>query len=701
MTNSRFKELRLSALALSATGYLLLHTACASEIGQASSQALGESSEASHDAWGIEIHHISDTVAPGDDFFTYVNQGWIRSTEMPPGYSSYTAMNALYLDTEQRVNRIVLESMASAAGSGRQQQIGDLYTSYVDVDLVESKGLAPIQEDLDQLLALSTHEGVARWMADPRSHSIVGIYIYLDSKDTSRDLVHLDQQELDQGILGLPGATYYASTEDPYPAYRASYLDYITQTFRRAGVDRASERAAHILELEAALAAVQWDQSQLRDREANYHLMARSALAEFAPGFPWDAFLEERGVADVDVVILGTDTSLKASAALFADTPVDVWRSYLAFHWIQNHADLLPDAYGQGSFDFFSTTLRGVQERRPRELRATRWVSWHLGHSIGKLYITQYFPAEHRAQVEELVEFVRSAFRKRLETVDWMDEKTRRHAVAKLEAFDVRIGYSDVWRDYSGVAIDPTDLVGNFRRIKTADWAHQLARLNGGVPRDLWWLAPQVVDAIYTPQLNAITFPAGILQPPLFNPDADVAVNFGAIAAIIGHEMGHGFDDQGARFDKYGNLRNWWTPHSRRQFESRTRLLAEQYSEFNPLPGVNLNGTQTLGENIADLTSVALAHRAYRLYLDEHEGGQAESIDGFTGDQRFFMAWAQAFRAVWSDDALRANALNSYHVPGQYRVNGVMRNIDAWYDAFDVTEDNDLYLAPQDRVRLW
>lgn len=650
---------------------------------------------------GIATQYISDDIQPGDDFFTYVNEGWIGATEMPPGYASFTATNALHLDTEQRVNRLIREAATSGAPAGPQQQIGALYASYMDVDRIEAKGLSPIQGELDQLLSLASHEDVARWMADPRSHSITGISIYLDPKDTSRDLVYLDQQDVGQGILGLPGKVHYTSSEDPYPRHRAGYREYITRTLTRAGIDRAEERARDILALETALASVQWDPSQLRDREANYHLMARTDLPEYAPGFPWQVFLEARGVADVDEIILGTNTAVRASAAIFAETPVDVWRSYLVFHWIDNHAHLLPEAYGQAAFDFFGTTLWGVQERTAREQRATRLVSRHLGQVLGKLYVAEHFPPEHRAQVEELVEFVRRAFRERLEAADWMDEETRQHALAKLAAFDVRIAYSDHWRDYSAVVIDPADLVGNFRRIEAADWDHQLARLDGGTVRDMWWMAPQVVDAAYSPQLNAVTFPAGILQPPLFDPDADAAVNFGAIGAVIGHEMGHGFDDQGSRFDKGGHLRNWWTPRSRAQFENRTRRLVEQYSAFSPLPGVNLDGRQTLGENIADLTGVTVAHRAYQLYRAEREGGEARRIDGFTGDQRFFMAWAQAQRSVWSEEALRANAQRSYHVPGQYRANGVVRNIDAWYDAFEVTDAHELYVAPADRVRLW
>lgn len=701
MTSSTPTRSRRCALTIAVVGAFILPTGCSPSAIHQTQQPVPEPTVSGPASIGIATQYVRDDVEPGDDFYTYVNEGWIEATEMPPGYAYFTATNAIRLATEQRVNRLVRSAAASDAPVGPKQQIGALYASYMDADLIEAKGLGPIQEELTRLLALATHEDVARWMANPRSHAITGISIYLDPKDTSRDLVYLDQQDVDQGILGLPGKAYYTSSEDPYARHRAGYREYIAQTLARAGIDRAEERAGDILALETALSSVQWDPSQLRDREANYHLMARTDLPGYAPGFPWQVFLEERGVGDVDEIILGTNTAVRASAAIFAETPVDVWRSYLVFHWIDNHALFLPEAYGQAAFEFFGTTLGGVQERMAREQRATRLVGRHLGQVVGKLYVGEYFPPEHRTQVEELVGFVRRAFRERLEQAAWMDEETRLQALAKLDAFDVRIGYPDTWRDYSAVVIDPADLVGNFKRIKAADWRHQLARLDGGTVRDMWWMAPQVVDAAYSPQLNAVTFPAGILQPPLFNPDADAAVNFGAIGAVIGHEMGHGFDDQGSRFDSQGHLRDWWTPRSREQFEDRTRRLVEQYSAFSPLPGVSLNGRQTVGENIADLIGVMVAHRAYQLYLDEREGGTARRIDGLTGDQRFFMAWAQAQRSVWSEEALRANALRSYHAPGKYRANGVVRNIDAWYDAFEVTDEHDLYVAPTDRVRLW
>lgn len=649
---------------------------------------------------GIDIGYVSDVVQPGDDFYAFVNAGWLNKTEAPAGYSSFTELNALNLKTQARVKQLIDEAVASDAESGPQQKIRDLYLSYVNAADNEAAIMKRIRGEIEMIREIDTHADVARWMAEPRSHSIVAADIYMDSKNTSREAVHLDQQNLDQGVLGMPGRFLYLEDGEPFTKYRAAYVDYIEQTLQRVGMDEPRKRAERLLALEISLAQGQWDQSQLRDREANYHRMSREQLDDYAPGFPWSEFLEARSLGHASELILGTDTAIQANAKIFSQTPVDDWRSYLVFHWIDNQASFLPNEYGHAAFEFHDGLLRGVQERRPLEQRATRIVSWKLGQLIGKLYVERYFPESHRKQVRQMVEYVREAFRHKLENAAWMDEETRQHALDKLAGFDVRIGYPDRWRDYADVEITPNDLIGNIDRLYREDWKRELARLDGDAHRGEWWMPPQVVDAAYSPQINAVTFPAAILQPPLFDPQAHAAVNFGAVAAVIGHEMGHGFDDQGARFDKHGNLRNWWTEKSRRMFEARTRGLAEQYSAFSPLSDVNLDGDQTLGENIADLGGLTLAYAAYQRFRKD-EGSQPSPICGYDSDQLFFMAWAKGHRAIWTEEALRQNARNSYHAPGKYRTNGVVRNIDAWYEAFNVTEDDALYLPPEQRVRLW
>ena len=652
--------------------------------------------------WGIATQHLSAAAfVPATTFFTYVNEGWIKSTKLPLDSWDFGAFNELYRKNESRIHSIIREASKAAAPQGDpRQQIGDLYAAFLDTDRIEELGLAPIQDELNRILAIRSREEVARWMADPRSSSIVAIYIFVDAGDPTRWLVHLDQINLRQSILGLP-RDHYERMDGPIPGHRAAYVAYVSATLQRAGMDNPARRAADILALETKLAARQWNLEQLRDRKANYHLMTRGELAAYAPGFPWDSFLAARQVGDVKEVVLGTDTAVKAQAEIFAETPVDVWSSYITFHWIQNQIDLLPSAFQTASFDFYERRLRDAKDQRPRELRALQFVNSRLGELVGKLYVERHFPEESLAKASELFDYLRRAFAERLAEVDWMDDKTRAEARAKLTAFRFKIGYPKVWRDYSSVSIKRDDLVGSARRIREMNWSRQPSRLSQPDRNLVWHQTPQTVDASFSVLLNAIELPAALLQPSFFDPYADPAVNFGSIGAIIGHEMGHGFDDQGANFDRQGRIRNWWTDYSSKHFKERTATLAGQYGAFTPIEGLHLNGNQTLGENIGDLTGVSIAHRAYRLYLRDHHGGSAPLLDGLSGDQRFFLSWGQTWRYIATEDAVRYIIKNGYHPPAKYRVNGVVRNIDAWYDAFGVTPDQGLYLPPEARVRLW
>ncbi len=651
--------------------------------------------------WGVATHHLSRSIRPGDDFFNYVNDGWIKTTKLPAGSSDFGAFTELIQKTETRIDSIIREaSKADALAGEPRQQIGELYAAFLDTDRIEELGLSPIQDELNKIMATRTHEEVGRWMANPRSSSIVRINVFPDAGDTRRRLVHLDQGNAGQSILGLP-SDYYERMDGPIPGHRTAYVAYITETLQRARIDNPERRAADILALETKLAARQWNPEQLRDRKANYHLMTRGDLAAYAPGFPWDTFLDARQVGDVKEVVLGTDTAIKIQAEVFAATPVDVWSSYLAFHWIQNQVDLLPTAFQTASFDFYDRRLSNAKDQHQHETRAVQFVNSYLGELVGKLYVERYFPEESRARASELFDYLRRAFAERLAEADWMDDETRAEARAKLAAFQFKIGYPKVWRDYSTISIKRDDLVGNARRIREADWSHQRSRLTKP-DRDLaWYQTPQTVDASFSVLLNAIELPAALLQPSFFDPNADPAVNFGSIGAIIGHEMGHGFDDQGAHFDGQGRIRNWWTDYSSKHFQERTAALIEQYSAFSPIEGLHVNGKQTLGESIGDLTGVSIAHRAYRLYLRDHHGGVAPVLDGFSGDQRYFLSWGQTWRYIATEDAITNILKYGYHPPAQCRVNGVVRNIDAWYDAFGVTSDQGLYLTPKARVRLW
>ncbi|TVQ36235.1 MAG: M13 family peptidase [Wenzhouxiangella sp.] len=647
--------------------------------------------------WGIETRHLSESIAAGDDFFQFVNEGWLQAATMPAGFSRFGSFAELALEAEERVEAIIADAAASQPeAASAEGQIANLHASYMDADRIETLGLAPIEKTLHELLALESHEGVARWMGKQGTGALIAVRIAQDAGNPERYLVHLGQSG-----LGLPNRDYYDREDEPFPAHREAYRSYIAATFERAGIDRAEQRAADVLALETAVAANHFTRVEQRDRQANYNLIERGELEKLAPGFPWEALLSAREVNDVAELVLTNDRAVIASAELFAEFPVEHWASWHAFHWINNHATLLPEAFAQAHFEFFQRRLGGVEERRPRDRRAINLVSNRLGELVGQVYVQRHFPPEHRAQMETLVEYLRRAFAERLAVLDWMDDETRAEAQRKLDAFLPKIGYPDRWRDYSDVSIAADDLVGNLDRLTAWFRADSLARLDEPVREWEWFMTPQTVNAYYSSTRNEIVFPAAILQPPFFDPNADAAVNFGAIGGVIGHEMGHGFDDQGSRSDADGVLRNWWTDHSRAEFERRTSVLVAQYDAFEPLPGMNINGQLALGENIGDLGGLSIAHHAYQLYLADHHDGQAPVLDGLTGDQRFFMAWAQVWRTIETEESLRARLITGPHSPARYRVNGVVRNIDAWYEAFGVQPEHALYVPAEERVNIW
>ncbi|NKI36543.1 M13 family metallopeptidase [Wenzhouxiangella sp. XN79A] len=647
--------------------------------------------------WGIDIAQVSDRVAAGDDFFAYVNQGWLDSNEIPAGFSRFGAFTELSLASEERVAAIISEAADADAEPGSPlQQIAAMHGAFMNTERIEALGLEPIRAELDALLALDSHDEVARWMARNGTGSIIGAFVTLDSGNPERYLVHLGQSG-----LGLPDKDYYEREDAPFPDHRSAYVDYIAATFERAGIDAPRERADAVMALETAIADAHWTRTQRRDREANYNRMTLEEVKVFAPGFPWDVMLEERRLDGIEEVVVGTDTAIQQLAALFSDTPVETWASWHAFHWINNHASLLSDAWADARFAFYETRLDGVEEQRPRDRRAIQFVSARMGEQVGQVYVARHFPPESREQMLELVGYLGRAFGERLNALDWMDEATRTEALAKLEAFSPKIGYPDRWNDFGSVEIRADDLIGNVARLADWYWNDSLAKLDEPVRTWEWFMSPQRVNAYYSSARNEIVFPAGILQPPFFDPNADPAVNFGAIGGVIGHEMGHGFDDQGSKSDARGVLRDWWTAESRARFETLAGRLADQYDQYEPVEGMTINGRLSLGENIGDLGGLAIAYHAYRMYVDEHFGGEAPVLDGYTGDQRFFMAWAQVWRNLQTEDSLRSQLVRGPHSPAPYRVNGIVRNMDAWYDAFGVTEGHELYLLPEERLSIW
>jgi endothelin-converting enzyme/putative endopeptidase len=537
-----------------------------------------------------------------------------------------------------------------------------------------------------------------------RSHTIAELDVFPDAKNPGVNGIELSQHTdvMTEGVVGLSNPDVYRGDTSEARERLAAYRAYITETLAKAGIDRPAERASAIIALETKLAEHMWRPEKLRDREANYHKMSYAELQDYAAGFPWEELYRARGLPIGRDLVLGTDTAVKTSARIFAETSVDDWSSYLAYHWIDNHWSLLPAEFSGPGFEFHIAEPYGVEARTSLAERAAGFVEKHLGREVGRVYVEQYFSERDRARAEMMVGYIREAFREKIEGADWMDESTRQQALRKLANVRVNIGYPRKWRDYSGVRIEPDQRIGNHARLLEADWERRAGLLGKPFPDGEWvWGYAYHVDAAITPQLNTITFPAAIIERSMGR-GVDPAAAFGEIGIIIGHEMGHAFDDQGASFDSTGRIRDWWSPGTRAAFEKQTRRIAEQYSQFEALPGLNLSGERAQGEAIADLIGYSVALRGYELFAEDHyPGGQAPVIDGLSWRERFFLASAQGQRTVWTDEALRQQVENGYHPPGEMRVNGSVRNIGAWYETFDVKPFDDLYIKPEQRVSLW
>jgi endothelin-converting enzyme/putative endopeptidase len=646
-------------------------------------------------SWGIVTQHVDDSVHPGDDFNRYVNAGWLDNTEIPAGFSRYGSFTELFEISEERIDAIINEAAAANAAAGTPaQQIADMHASFMDQATLEARGFEPARPMLDRIAAAQSHDDIATLMGVPGTASIFGAGVGRDQGDPSRYIVGIGQAG-----LGLPTRDYYLEEGEPYVGYRDAYVEYITDVFGLIGVEGGADRAQAILELETSFAQLHWTRQDSRDRTRTYNLMTTEELEAYAPGFNWAAFMEALDFADQTEVVIRQNTAIQALSQLFTEVPVDTWKDWMTFRYMSSNRGSLTPSFYERSFDFYKRTLSGVEQPRPLEARAIQTVNGSMGMLVGQIYVERHFPPEYKAQMEVLVEYLGLALRERLETLEWMDEETRVHAVDKFENFTPKIGFPDQWADYSSIEIRPDDLFGNGERVSAWFRADSRARLRGPIREWEWGMSPQTVNAYYSPTANEIVFPAAILQGPFFDPYADPAVNFGGIGAVIGHEMGHGFDDQGSRSDGQGVLRDWWTEESRANFDARTDALADQYSEFSPLDGEFVNGRLSLGENIGDVGGLSMAYRAYQLYLEDH--GEAPVLDGFTGDQRFYMAWAQVWRNLYTEAAMRQQLRRGPHSPPQYRINGALRNQDGWYEAFGVTEEHALYLAPEERVRIW
>jgi predicted metalloendopeptidase len=654
---------------------------------------------------GIDLSYVNSDARPQDDLFGHVNGRWLADYEIPADRATDGAFRTLFDRAEEQVRDLIIGA-AATSGSGAasssgtdEQRIGDLYASFMDEQAVAVLGVQPLLDELgtiDDAADATALAAVLGALQRTGAGGGTGIYVDTDSKDSTRYLVHLSQSG-----LGLPDESYYR--DEQHAEILAAYPQHIAAMFTLVYGGDHSETAARIVALETKLAAAHWDVVKRRDADLTYNLRRFADLSAEAPGFDWAGWVTALGAspgAIAELVVRQPDY-LTAFAAAWSGDDLETWKAWARWRLIHGRASLLTDDLVAEDFAFYGRRLSGTEQIRDRWKRAVSVVENLMGDAVGKLYVERHFPPDAKARMDELVANLREAYRVSINDLEWMTPQTREKALAKLDKFTPKIGYPAKWRDYSKLIIERADLYGNYRRGHEVGYDRELAKLGGPVDRDEWFMTPQTVNAYYNPGMNEIVFPAAILQPPFFDATADDAANYGGIGAVIGHEIGHGFDDQGAKYDGDGNLVDWWTDEDRAEFGSRTTALIEQYDEFVPrglANGHHVNGAFTVGENIGDLGGLSIALLAYRLSL---KGTDAPVIDGLTGEQRVFFGWAQVWRTKSRDaEAIRRLAIDP-HSPPEFRCNGVIRNLDAFYDAFEVSESDELYLDPQRRVRIW
>ena len=647
---------------------------------------------------GVDLTAMDTTVDPGDNFNEYVNGTWIANTEIPADKSSYGVFGVLRDRAGADVRDIIESSAQTSAPAGSdEQKVGDMYRSFMDWDTRNELGVAPIEAELDKISAIASTGELAAYFAYASTYGVnnpLPMGQYVDFTDPNSYMVYSAQ-----GGLGLPDREFYFKEDVRSDEIRAAYVAHVESMLSLAGIDDAAAKAQTIMAIETQIAERHMSKEDSRNMTKIYNPIPLADLPTIMPTFNWDAYLETSGMSGKldNLVILSLDYASQLDS-LLTEVSLDDWKTYLTWKLIDDSAGLLTQEMDQKNFEFYSTVLRGVEEQEPMWRRGVGLVNGTLGEVVGKVYVSEHFPPEAKARMEELVTNLIAAYEVSIRELDWMSEETRVQALDKLSKFTPKIGYPDEWRDYSALTINAGDLYGNLRNVAELNWAENVARQGGPVDRSEWGMTPQTVNAYYNPPLNEIVFPAAILQPPFFNLDAEDAVNYGAIGAVIGHEIGHGFDDSGSQFDGDGVLRNWWTDADRAEFEARTQTLIDQYNGYYVFDDLHVNGQFTLGENIGDLGGLSIALRAYQMSL---ENNQAPVIDGFTGDQRVFLGWAQVWRNKYRDEALRNLIETDPHSPSMYRINGIVRNVPAFYDAFDVQPGDELYLAPEDRVKIW
>jgi putative endopeptidase len=647
---------------------------------------------------GVDAANFDKSVRPQDDLFRHVNGAWLAKTEIPPDRPTYGTF--VQLDEKAEADLYALIEELAGSPNKKQgstaQQVGDLYTSFTNEKRIDSIGAAALRPRLAEIDRL---RNTAEFAALTGELSVIGLpgpvggFIEADAGDPTQVALYLRQ-----GGTQLPDRDYYLKDDPKFADIRAKYQQYLEKIFMLAGRPSAAADAKAVFDLETELAKIQWTQVESRDAVKTYNKYPVSKIVAEMPGFDWAAWAKPQGIEKTTEWVIGQPSFFKGFAAMVPKVPLDTWKAWLASQLITLHAGYVGSAFDAARFEFFGKTLSGQEAQRPRWKRGVQLVNGSMGEALGQLYVAKHFPAASKARMERMIANLIEAYRQSITELDWMTADTKKEALAKLAKFSPKIAYPDKWRDYSTLQVKPDDIVGNVERANRLETEYQVSKLGKPVDRGEWLMSPQTVNAYYNPVKNEIVFPAAILQPPFFDVTADDAVNYGSIGAVIGHEIGHGFDDQGRRYDGDGKLRDWWKPADEAEFQKRAKLLIEQFNGYSPLPGMNVNGELTLGENIGDLGGLSIAYRAWKISLG---GKPAPVIDGLTGDQRFFMGWAQAWRAKARDAYLQRQVLADPHAWAEFRANGPLGNISGFYDAFGVKPGDRLYREPEKRVKIW
>jgi predicted metalloendopeptidase len=691
--------MKKSLIALSVASVLLMGCSKEAPIQQTeneSATASVETKKAELGSFGVDLSARNEAIKPGDDFFMHASGTWYDNYEMPADKTRFGAFTALAERSEKQVKEIIDDVASRSDLNADEKMIADFYNSYMDTATINKLGLSPIQSTLDQISAAASINDMtkifgASWLNGITSP--IGGGMWFNRLDADKY-----EMSIGAGGLGMPDRSYYLDESERFTKTRAAYVAHIAEMLSFVKVENAEQKAQAILALETKIAEGHWPREKRRDRDLTLNQIKRTELSSTYPDFDWETYFSETGY-QVPQVNISQPEPIKAMIALLNSEDINVWKDYMVYHTLKNNASFLPEDVYAANFKFYGTELRGQKEAKPRWKRAVSQMSGtqSLGFAIGKVYVARYFPESSKQQMADLVENLRKALGERITGLEWMGEETKVNAHEKLAAFNPKIGYPDVWQSFEGLTISKTDLMGNLQNLRKLFREDSVSKELEKTDRTRWGMTPQQVNAYYNSSFNEIVFPAAILQPPFFDPNADPAVNYGGIGAVIGHEMGHGFDDQGSKSDAKGVQRNWWTDQDREAFDAKADELAAQYSQYEPIPGNFVNGKNSLGENIGDVGGLAMAYHAYKLSLN---GKEAPVIDGVTGDQRFFLAWAQVWKEKRTEKSMLSQLKGGTHAPGRFRAQAP-RNHDAWYKAFDVKEGDKLYLAPEKRVRIW